>query len=98
MLGLNDRHIARAPGKQVGIPAHESHDGAYVLDRRPDLVFYGMPRVYAEPVAPQRVLDAGYPSDLDLMRDPRFQRDYVFAHVRLPDGRYAPVFEHRKTR
>ena len=63
MLGLNDRHIARAPGKELGIPAHESHDGSYVLDREPDLIFYGMPRLYVEPVSPQRAIEAGYPSD-----------------------------------
>ena len=95
MLGLNDRHIARAPGKEVGIPAHESHDGSYVLDRKPDLIFYGMPRLHGEPVSPQRAIEAGYPSDHDLMQDPRFQRSYGFTHLRVEDGRYAPVFARR---
>jgi hypothetical protein len=95
MLGLNDRHIARAPGKEVGIPAHESHDGSYVLDREPDLIFYGMPRLYVEPVSPQRAIEAGYPSDHDLMQDPRFRRSYGFTHLRVEDGRYAPVFARR---
>ena len=98
MLGLNDRHIARAPGKQLGIPAHESHDGSYVLDRRPDLIFYGMPRLYTEPVPLQRAIDSGYPSDLDLMRDPRFRQSYALTHLRVEDGRYAPVFARGRDR
>jgi len=95
MLGLNDRHIARAPGKQLGIPAHESHDGSYVLDREPDLIFYGMPRLYPERVSLQRAIDVGYPSDLDLMQDPRFARLYGLTHLRVEDGRFAPVFARR---
>jgi hypothetical protein len=63
MLGLNDRHIARAPHKLLGIPGHESHDGVYVLDRQPDLVFLGMPRLSARPLSPVQALHtAGYPS------------------------------------
>ena len=40
MWGLNDAHIARAPVDDLGsgIPGHERHDYAYVLDRRPDLI------------------------------------------------------------
>lgn len=92
MLGLNDRTIARAPGKAVGIPGHECHAGSYVLDRRPDLVFYGMPRLYPEPVPEARVRAKAYPSDQDLDRDARFLRFYRFSHVETPDGRYAPVY------
>jgi hypothetical protein len=95
MLGLNDRHIARAPGKELGIPAHESHDGSYVLDRAPDLIFYAMPRLYPEPLPVQRVVGAGYPSDLDLMRDERFRRSYALTYLHSADGRYAPVFARR---
>ena len=94
MLGLNHRHIARAPGKEVGIPAHESHDGSYVLDREPDLIFYGMPRLYVEPVSPQRAIEAGYPSDHDLMQDPRFRRSYGFTHLRVEDGRGGSSEQH----
>ena len=36
--------------------------------------------------------DAGYPSDHDLLRDPRFRRLYGLTHLRVENGRYAPVF------
>jgi len=95
MLGLTDRHIAKAPGKKVGIPAHESHDGGYVLDRKPDFVFYGMPKRYPGALSLAQVTRGGYPSDIDLKKDPRFAREYAFDHIRLPDGQLAPVFRRR---
>lgn len=95
MLGLTDRHIARAPGKEVGFPAHESHDGAYVLDRRPDVILYGQPRVFERPQERESWLVSAYPSDADLREDPRFLRDYAFEHLVLPDGRVAPLFRRR---
>ncbi|MBW2587135.1 MAG: glycosyltransferase family 39 protein [Deltaproteobacteria bacterium] len=95
MLGLTDRHIAKAAGKEVGIPAHESHDGAYVLDQKPDFIFYGMPKRYPEPLSLASATRGGYPSDQDLDRDPRFAREYALDHLRLPDGQFAPVFRRR---
>jgi hypothetical protein len=95
MLGLTDRHIAKAPGKRLGIPAHESHDGAYVLDQKPEFIFYGMPKGYPQPISLAHALSGGYPSDLDLRKDPRFTREYAFDYLRLPDGHFAPVFVRR---
>jgi len=95
MLGLTDRHIARAPGKQVQFPAHESHDGGYVLDREPDIIFYGQPRAFQTPQDRDALLAVGYPSDFDLRDDPRFLRDYALEHMRLDDGRYVPLFRRR---
>ncbi|MEM7203541.1 MAG: hypothetical protein AAF628_24975 [Planctomycetota bacterium] len=42
MLGLNDHFIARHPPKNFGSGklGHELGDGAYVLDRNPDLIVY----------------------------------------------------------
>ena len=95
MLGLTDRHIAKVPDKPLGFPAHESHDGAYVLDRAPDLIFYGVPLAYPGKVSRDQVLAVGYASDRDLLADPRFERDYRFDHLDLLDGRFAPVFRRR---
>ncbi len=98
MLGLNDRHIARAPNKFIGIPGHESHDGAYVLDLKPDLVFIGMPRLFAHPLSPSQALrSAGYPSDLDLLRDARFPENYLAVNLRVRDGRFCPAFARRSS-
>jgi len=95
MLGLVDRHIAKAPGKEVGIPAHESHDGSYVLDQKPDFILYAMPKRYPQPVSLAYVTRGGYPSDRDLLKDPRFTREYGFDYISLPDGQFAPVFRRR---
>jgi arabinofuranosyltransferase len=98
MLGITDRHIAHAPNKSLGIPGHESHDGAYVLDQKPDLVFLGMPRLFARPLSPvEAVRTAGYPSDLDLLRDRRFPENYQVANLRVRDGRFCPVFARRSS-
>lgn len=66
MLGLNDRHIARQP-RDPGMPlAHDHGDGAYVLDRQPDLITFGLP-TGGRPV---------YLSGKQMQGDPRFARDY----------------------
>jgi len=98
MLGLTDRHIAKVPGKPLGFPAHESHDGAYVLDRAPDVIFYGIPSAYRGKVSRGQVLAVGYTSDHDLLADPRFERQYRFDHLDLKDGRFAPLFRRRAVR
>jgi len=95
MLGLTDRHIAKAPGKKVGIPAHESHDGEYVLDQKPDFIFYGMPKRYPQAPSLTQITRGGYSSDQDLKKDPRFAQEYGFDYIRLPDGQFAPVFRRR---
>ena len=92
MMGLTDRHIARAPGKKVGIPGHEAHDGAYVLDRRPEIIITGMPRAVATPNPVWDTARAGYPSDVDLGRDPRFSEQYRLQYLELAGGDWAPVF------
>ena len=91
MLGLTDRHIAKRGHKQIGTPGHESYDARYVLDREPDLIFLGMPLAFAvERTASDRQFIA-YPSDWDLIRDPRLARFYRTDNLALEDGRFAPV-------
>ena len=94
-LGLTNRHIAKAPGKKVGIPAHESHDSDYVLAQKPDFIFYGPLMRYPQPVSLEYATRRGYPSDRELKKDPRLAREYAFVHIRLADGQYAPVFRRR---
>lgn len=94
MMGLTDRHIARAPGKKVGIPGHEAHDGDYVLDRQPDIIITGMPSAVTKP-NPTWDTRGGYPSDIDLKRDARFARHYQLRYLALSDGRWSPVYLRR---
>jgi arabinofuranosyltransferase len=92
MMGLTDSHIARAPGKEVGIAGHESHDGAYVLDQKPDIIILGMPRAVTKPNPVWDTGQQGYPSDMDLRRDPRLAGEYELRYLDLSDGRWSPVF------
>jgi arabinofuranosyltransferase len=95
MMGLTNAHIARAPGKKVGIAGHESHDGAYVLDQRPDIIILGMPRAVDQKNPAWDTGRGGYPSDIDLRRDPRFREEYELQYLDLADGRWSPVFVRR---
>ena len=89
------RHIARAEGRRLGIPGHESHDGSYVLDREPDLILVGIPRASASPLDVNQAFQPAFPSDRDLIADPRFERHYEFGHLALPDGQTVALFRRR---
>jgi len=69
MLGLCDRHIAKAPLPRPDhvVPGHSRGDGAYVLDRAPDLVLFASP---TGDVSPR------WPGGWQMENDPRFLRDY----------------------
>lgn len=96
MLGLADRHIARAPDKWLAIPGHGSHDGRYVLGRRPDLVVPGYPRTTLRPVTTRGLLArVSYRSDADLLGQPEFLSSYRAANLRLPGGGYLGVWLRR---
>jgi hypothetical protein len=62
-----------------------------VLDREPDLIFLGMPLAFAVERPANGKLAVGYPSDFDLIRDPRLLRLYRIDNLALEDGRFAPV-------
>jgi hypothetical protein len=66
LLGLNDAHIARQqPDPSLSL-AHDHGDGAYVLDRAPDLITFGLPR------GGRPLFKSGREMEADL----RFRRDY----------------------
>lgn len=91
MLGLNDAHIARSP-KDLGIPAHESHDGAYVLSRNPDIILPAFPLVYPSPPSRAQIESVGYPSDRDLFSHPSFASNYRLVQLPIEKRGYFPVF------
>jgi arabinofuranosyltransferase len=92
MLGLNDRHIAQAPGKQLGLPAHESHDGGYVLSREPDLIVPGFPVVRDGATVQGLRLVPRYPADEDLFGDPRLGEHYSPIFLPVGERGVLPVF------
>jgi len=72
MMGLNDYYIPRHPPPNLGQGSlgHELGDGAYVLERRPDLIVFN---VGTEPA---------YRSGEQLAAMPEFHRRYVAVRVR----------------
>lgn len=95
LLGLNDPHIARVePDLSYYYPGHQRHDGAYVLSRRPDLIFLANVPVADHPAA-------SFPWELvrrwerDLVADPRFRAEYGFVRIPLGEGRYLLGFARR---
>jgi len=80
MLGLTNRHIARARPDTEGWIGHERGDGAYVLDREPDLVILGGAEGSPTPWT--------FPGDRQIVADPRFATEYVEQRLTLqsPDG------------
>lgn len=78
MLGLNDRHIARAPARAIPgalvLIGHQKADGRYVLAKSPDIVLTsrasGLPRLT---------------SDFDLViGQPEFQSKYQLIRISMP--------------
>jgi hypothetical protein len=69
MLGLNDGFLASHPPAALGTGylGHELGNGAYVLDRKPDLVLFCKPRGSATPC---------FPSGREMVRDPRWAEEY----------------------
>jgi len=95
MLGLTDAHIARRGERTIGTPGHEVHDARHVLDQRPDLIFVGIPRAQQRAIGVEEAFLPRFPSDEALLADPRFARDYRFAHLALDDGRLIALFARR---
>jgi hypothetical protein len=54
LVGLNDVRIAHTetPDFGKGEPGHEKHNSAYVLERRPDLIFLGACRIWPQKMTP----------------------------------------------
>jgi hypothetical protein len=80
MLGLNDRHIARAPTRhfdlpRAAMPGHRKGDGSYVLGRRPDFIILGPPEG-------TRLADPWWVSDYEIgLRRAEFEQLYRLEEV-----------------
>lgn len=90
MLGLNDKWLARNPPPNVGHGhfAHEFGNGAYVYERRPDIV------ILCGPWGSTRGCFRG---DRELLRLPGFRRDYhlVTLEGRQPRVVLSKIFVHK---
>jgi arabinofuranosyltransferase len=89
MLGLTDKHIARAQGVYQegwvgGRAGHEKGDGAYVLSRAPDYILMGNVAVFREPLDEQAMWKKlVLKSEHELWDLPEFHRRYELVSVRL---------------
>lgn len=96
MYGLCDRHIAarKMPEMGKGRPGHEKGDGAYVLDRMPQVILIVQARFSEQRMnlerAEQLLMSI---SERELWADPRFHRDYRFRSVQLRPGFHFNYFE-----
>ncbi len=103
MLGLNDEHIAHVEieGFGSGTAGHEKHDSAYVLSRRPDLIFLGACRPAPRKVSTRQLVDyyriyGGLASgNLEMLQLPELVRHYVPAAAPV-DGRYLHFLKRRE--
>jgi arabinofuranosyltransferase len=99
MLGLNDRHIAHLPLPiGAGKPGHEKWDGAYVLDRRPEIIIPAL-GVNPEPIAEMPDMQSianmiGLRRvDYDLFGDRRFLMWYQPRSAQVEPGVYLNYFQ-----
>ncbi|RMF92109.1 MAG: tetratricopeptide repeat protein [Nitrospinota bacterium] len=100
MLGLNDRHIARAPATRGGdgtvFVGHFKHDGTYVCSRAPDVVVtsggYLHPGRNAEEAIMQAALNT-FPGDREFLRAPACQHLYRPLAEELRPGRFLVVYQ-----
>jgi arabinofuranosyltransferase len=99
MLGLTDRHIARAhvtrPGS--GPAGHEKGDGRYVLSRSPDYILLGnvavLPRPLDDGDVARKLMQT---SERQIWAEPEFHRRYQRVTVKLSDTgpfRYFTFFQ-----
>ena len=103
MLGLNDAHIAHLDIELGHGPAgHEKYDGNYVLDRRPGVILFGLPRALRRPPNSAQELRAylrriteHLPGDREILANPEFVRHYRPLVARLDDSRFALMFVRR---
>jgi len=78
MLGLNDRYLAKHPPDDFGSGwiGHELGNGAYVLDREPDLILFCTPAGGIRPC---------FRSGAELVADPRFRKGYRLMRIEGSD-------------
>jgi hypothetical protein len=86
MLGLNDRHIARATAAGSGYVGHEKFDSNYVLEKKPEFIVL-LPNIWPIKVSESQLLSLVWgEANQDLMQHPAFRRDYELTWVESPGG------------
>jgi hypothetical protein len=100
MLGLNDRHIAKAAadiasGDGYMRVGHFKHDGAYVCSRLPGVVVTSGGALHAARHADEAIIQAAlntFPGDREFLRDRSCQGRYEPVAQELSPGRFAVAY------
>lgn len=103
MLGLNDRHIARAPvgpgGDSQTFVGHFKHDGEYVCSRAPDVVMTSGARLHPGRSAEEAIMQAAlntFPGDREFLLAPECQNRYRPFAEELAPGKFLVLYRRQE--
>ncbi|RJP68512.1 MAG: hypothetical protein C4532_12765 [Candidatus Abyssobacteria bacterium SURF_17] len=102
LVGLNDVHIAHTEVAEFGRgeAGHEKYNSAYVLGRKPDLVFLGACRIWPQKLPVEELLSYYWiygvlaPGNREMLRLYDFRSRYVPCAARVDSG-YVHFFKQR---
>lgn len=102
LVGLNDKHIARteAAGLGRGEPGHEKHNSAYVLQKRPDMLFLGACRLMPRKLSVEDLFNYYWlygtlvPGNREMLMLDEFKTSYSPYAARIGSG-YIHFFKHK---
>jgi len=94
LVGLNDVRIAHTEVANFGKgePGHEKHNSAYVLERRPDLIFLGSCRIWPEKLSADSLTNYYWiygklaPGNREMLALGDFKRNYSPYAARVDSG------------
>ena len=93
ILGLTEEHIARRGRIVASQPGHMKTDGAYVLEREPDLLLLGNVQIHkgrrSADEMPLKVQEE------EIVRHPAFARDYEYVEIPLGSNYYLSCFKRK---
>ena len=93
ILGLTEEHIARRGRIVASQPGHMKTDGAYVLEREPDLLLLGNVQIHkgrrSAGEMPLKIQEE------EIVRYPAFARDYEYVEIPLGSNYYLSCFKRK---
>lgn len=93
ILGLTEAHIAREGEIVATQPGHMKTDGAYVLEREPDLLLLGNVQIHHGPR--DRSAMKHKVQEQRIVVQPRFLMEYEFVNIPLSDGFFLSCYKRK---
>ncbi len=75
-----------------GYAGHEKHDGTHIVAQRPDYILIGNVDITDQP---RRNLIPPHVRELDIVKNPSFQREYEQIYIPVAGGKYLNMFRRR---